>query len=230
MKPIAPVDYLQTLDLYCERTDALFWSEPLNAISNGAFVVAAVVLFVRARATHRALPWDITLLAGLIVLVGLGSFVFHTVATVWASALDVLFIEIFIYVYFARFMQRVGGLGLISTIVGLALFVLFERALTGMFMPGSLNGSYRYLPALIVLAGMALYTLRARPALFAPLGTAVLVLCVSLGLRTIDMAVCAANPLGTHFLWHLFNAVVLYCATVALWRSVPARVYRPGSI
>ena len=224
------MDYHQTLDLYCERTDALFWSEPLNAISNGAFVVASIVLLLRARAAHRALPWDIGLLAGLIALVGLGSFIFHTVATMWASLLDVLFIEIYIYVYFARFMQRVGGLGLISTLIGLALFALFERALTGMFMPGSFNGSYRYLPALIVLAGMALYTVRVRPALFAPLGAAVLVFCVSLGLRTIDMAACAVSPIGTHFLWHLLNALVLYCATAALWRSVAAPAHRVGSI
>lgn len=224
------MDYHQALDLYCERTDPLFWSEPLNAISNGAFIVAAVVLLVRARATHRVLPWDIVVLAGLIALVGLGRFVFHTVATMWASLLDVLFIEIYIYVYFARFLQRVGGLSLVRTIAGLVLFALFERVLTGMFVPGSLNGSYRYLPALIVLAGMALYALRARPALFAPLGMAVIVFCVSLGLRTIDMAACAINPRGTHFLWHLLNALVLYCATLALWRSVPVRAHGVGPI
>ncbi|HEY9397468.1 MAG TPA: ceramidase domain-containing protein [Burkholderiales bacterium] len=224
------MDYHQALDLYCERTDPLFWSEPLNAISNGAFIVAAVVLLMRTRATRCVLPWDIAVLAGLIALVGLGSFVFHTVATVWASLLDVLFIEIYIYVYFARFLQRVGGLSPVRMIIGLVLFALFERLLTGMFVPGSLNGSYRYLPALIVLAGMALYALRARPALFAPLGMAVIVFCISLGLRTIDMAACAINPLGTHFLWHLLNALVLYCATVALSRSVPARAHGVGPI
>jgi hypothetical protein len=222
--------YQQALDLYCERTDSLFWSEPLNAISNAAFILAAVMLLMRARATQRALPWDIAVLAGLMALIGAGSFIFHTVATVWASLLDVLFIEIYIYVYFARFMQRVARLNLLWTIVGLVLFALFERALTGMFVPGSFNGSYRYLPALIVLSCMALYALRARPALFAPLGTAAMVFCISFGLRSIDMAACAINPFGTHFLWHLLNALVLYCATIALWRSVPMRAHAVGSI
>jgi hypothetical protein len=224
------MDYQQVLDVYCERTDPLFWSEPLNAISNAAFVVAAIVLLMRARATQRALPWDIAALAGLIALIGVGSFIFHTVATVWASLLDVLFIEIYIYVYFARFLRRVGRLGLMWMAIALLLFALFEHLMTGMFVPGSLNGSYRYLPALIVLSGMALYAYRAQPALFAPLGTAAIVFCISLALRTIDMAVCAINPLGTHFLWHLLNALVLYCATVALWRSVPMRAHGAGSI
>ena len=33
---------------------------------------------------------------------------------------------------------------------------------------------------------------------------------VSLAFRTMDQAVCPAFPLGTHFIWHLLNAGVLY--------------------
>lgn len=47
---------------------------------------------------------------------------------------------------------------------------------------------------------------------------AVIVFCISLVLRSIDMAACAINPLGTHFLWHLLNAAMLYCTAWALLR------------
>ena len=33
---------------------------------------------------------------------------------------------------------------------------------------------------------------------------------VSLCFRTIDREICAAFPLGAHFLWHLLNALVLW--------------------
>jgi hypothetical protein len=33
---------------------------------------------------------------------------------------------------------------------------------------------------------------------------------VSLVFRSIDQAVCASFPLGTHFLWHCLNGLVLY--------------------
>jgi hypothetical protein len=33
---------------------------------------------------------------------------------------------------------------------------------------------------------------------------------VSLTFRTIDIAVCDAFTLGTHFVWHMLNAVVIY--------------------
>jgi len=39
---------------------------------------------------------------------------------------------------------------------------------------------------------------------------AVLIFTVSLAVRTIDLAICDTFPLGTHFLWHLLNATVLY--------------------
>ena len=29
------------IDIYCERVDGAFWSEPLNAVSNAFFLVAA---------------------------------------------------------------------------------------------------------------------------------------------------------------------------------------------
>ena len=48
------------------------------------------------------------------------------------------------------------------------------------------------------------------------------VLAVSLTFRTVDPAVCPAFPLGTHFLWHLLNGLVLYLAARPL-------VLRPGS-
>ena len=35
-------DWFETIDAYCERTDATLWSEPLNALSNLAFIAAFV--------------------------------------------------------------------------------------------------------------------------------------------------------------------------------------------
>ena len=42
------------------------------------------------------------------------------------------------------------------------------------------------------------------------------VFAVSLTLRTLDEPVCASFPAGTHFLWHLLNATVLFMVTRAL--------------
>ena len=41
---------------------------------------------------------------------------------------------------------------------------------------------------------------------------------VSLTARTLDRSVCAALPIGTHALWHVLNAVVLYALVVTAIR------------
>ena len=42
------MNWSQKVDIYCERTDFAFWSEPLNAVSNAAFVIAALLVWREA--------------------------------------------------------------------------------------------------------------------------------------------------------------------------------------
>jgi hypothetical protein len=43
-------------------------------------------------------------------------------------------------------------------------------------------------------------------------------------MRSIDGAVCAYVPMGTHFLWHLLNGIVLYLSMRALILNLPRRL------
>src|SRR5215475_6340765 len=58
------------IDLYCERTDWSFWAEPLNALTNLAFLVAAILILRWTRDDRGRAPWDALLLAALAALVG----------------------------------------------------------------------------------------------------------------------------------------------------------------
>ena len=84
------------IDGYCERLEPGFWGEPLNAISNLAFLVAAIYV-------ARYLRWfNLPLARGMMWILGIiavGSFLFHTFATVWASTADVVPIMAFILLY-----------------------------------------------------------------------------------------------------------------------------------
>ena len=35
------MDWFRAVNSYCERTDAGYWSEPVNALSNAGFLLAA---------------------------------------------------------------------------------------------------------------------------------------------------------------------------------------------
>jgi hypothetical protein len=61
------------------------------------------------------------------------------------------------------------------------------------------------------------------------IGAAILV--ISLVFRSADAALCPAFPLGTHFLWHILNAVMLGWMIVVMVRHGrgPALARRAGA-
>jgi hypothetical protein len=133
----------------------------------------------------------------------------------------VLFILIFIYVFLARFLARVVGVGVVGTAIGLVLYWAAAKLLTSSFPPDSLNGSYSYLPPLLTLVGLAgLAKWIAHPTA-GRLALAALVFAISLVFRTVDQSACTVWPLGTHFIWHCLNSVVLYVAARALFIARP---------
>jgi len=199
---------MEQFDVYCERIDFSFWSEPVNALTNLAFVVAAVAL---AQATPRAgrTDWPVTILIGLILLVGIGSFLFHTTATRWAANADIIPITAFIYFFFYVAMRRLFDLDLVWAIAATILF--FAAATLATPLIRSVVGySGGYVPPLIglVLCGVILLA-RGRPGAMHFLGASA-IFTLSLIFRAMDSPVCESFALGTHFLWHLLNAVVLY--------------------
>jgi hypothetical protein len=194
------------LDVYCERTDASFWSEPLNALTNAGFLIAAGDI---RRRLGRSAPADIQWLTALLAMVGIGSFIFHTVAERWASVLDVAFIALFVLFFIHRALVHLFGWHS-TRAAGAVLATLSLTALLATSVKiEALNGSELYLGPWAALIALAI----ACPAGEAKrwLGRAAILFMVSMTFRSIDMRLCASLPTGTHFLWHLNNALVLWC-------------------
>lgn len=219
---------------YCERLDGSFWAEPLNAVSNGAFLAAAGVAVLHERRGDRRDPAALVL-AGLVAVVGIGSFLFHTLANRWSMLADVIPIGLFIYAYLLLALRRfldVSSLMAIVVTVAFAAFNLSFGALAdrvlGQSSAALSNGSIDYVPAvlaLVIVGGASAVSggPARRKAGLSLLGVAVLFL-LSLACRTIDHTVCREFASGTHFLWHLLNAAVLYLliATALRFRETEA--------
>src|SRR3979490_2605804 len=106
------MDWSAPIDLYCERTDASFWAEPANALTNAAFLIAAAAAFWlwrRQSGSDRSRDWPALALIVVVVAVGIGSFVFHTLATRGAVLADVIPIAVFIYGYLLLALRRFLG-------------------------------------------------------------------------------------------------------------------------
>lgn len=201
------MDWSRPVDLYCERTDPSFWAEPVNAITNASFLIAALIAFIQWRRTDAG-DWPVLLLIIVTAVIGVGSFIFHTVATQGAALFDTIPIAVFIYGYLFFALRRYLGLSLVMAGALLVAFVAASYAESAVVPRGALNGSHAYLPALAATFVIGFLTLkrRAGPLIIA----AGVTIAISLTFRSIDMAVCESFPLGTHFLWHSLNGLGLY--------------------
>lgn len=246
----------QRLDNYCERFgDADFWAEPLNAVTNAGFIVAGVwlVLTLLRDAQHGDRPrdplsWTMT---ALILAIGVGSFLFHTVATGWALIADVVPILLFMLVAMFAIARRgfgaplwAAGLAVIGFIalrfglsaLGAAALGVGEDAVLVERWRGAVQGAIGYSGALLVLLVVGPLMMRLedaqRRAAGARLLSAGIVFAASLAFRTVDKPLCDVFTigdlrLGTHFLWHTLNSLVLYLVASALIGLSPRRRSRP---
>ena len=201
------------LDLYCERITPGLWAEPINAFTNIGFVLAAYFCWRLAiRAQVRAL--SVAVITLTIVAIGIGSFLFHTMPTVVTRWLDIGPIFVFQLLYLGLYSRRVINLSHAGS--GILLLVFLAAAVAASQFPQTINGSLIYAPALLVIFVLSAYHYQSRKLERHLLLAAASVFLLSVVLRSVDIQICPRFEIGTHFLWHLLNALVIYLAIRAL--------------
>lgn len=220
----------QQIFIYCERgQDPAFWAEPMNALTNGAFIIAAAVAtreYLAAPAQRRHVA--AALLIALTYIIGVGSFLFHTYATRWAALADTIPIALFMLAYFGFLLRRFLGLHWAVAVAGVAAFYgtlwyagtiecRYDTLLPITSRAGArcFNGTVGYAPAFIALVGAAALLALLRHPAWRLIGLAGLVFLASMTFRTLDLELCSRIrvgeiAVGTHFLWHVLNALTLY--------------------
>ncbi|MCA3443916.1 MAG: ceramidase domain-containing protein [Rhodobacter sp.] len=193
------------VDGYCERLTPGYWAEPVNAVTNMAFVVAAALMWRRTAGLPLARAMVLVLGA-----IGVGSYLFHTHANRATGLMDVIPIVLFILLYV--FAASRDFLGLTPWRAGLvtAAFLPYAAATIPLWsmIPG-LGSSAGYAPVPVLILAYAWLLRRHAPATARGLAAGAAILVLSLVFRTLDEPLCAVWPIGTHFLWHLLNAVML---------------------
>jgi hypothetical protein len=201
------------MDAYCERVGMGLFAEPLNAVSNVSFLLAAWAAWVLATRTGT-LSAGVRVLIALAASVGIGSILWHTYPTMLTLLLDIIPILIFIVWFIWLYTRNVMGLRSLLAVASVAAFLLA----TFLVIPlsGVLHGALVYTPGLIVTLVLGVFHAREQRAARFTLLAAAGVYLAALFFRTIDNEVCPVLPIGTHFLWHLLIGLVTYLAMRAL--------------
>jgi hypothetical protein len=201
------------IDIYCERIAPSLWAEPLNVLSNVSFLIAAWAVW-RLAQQQRKVMVGILILTTFTISIGIGSTLFHMFATGWANLLDVVPILLFQLYFLWLYSRQVIKMnyGYSGTLV---VGFFFASHLSQQFT-SLLNGSFSYAPAFLVLAGLGIYHYKQQKREPLLLLAASGIFLLSLSFRTLDGIVCPHFAIGTHFLWHFCNGILLYLSARAL--------------
>ena len=208
------------MDAYCERVGMGLLAEPLNAVSNLSFLLAALAAWVLARRTG-ALSAGVRPLIAIGASVGIGSILWHTYPTMPTLVLDSVPILIFIVWYIWLYARNVIGMRPLFAAASATAFLL--ATLLAFPFAGVLHGAFVYTPGLVVTLVLGVFHARERRAARFTLLAAAGVYLAALFFRTIDNEVCSVLPIGTHFLWHILIGLVTYLAMRPLILSIAPR-------
>ncbi len=195
------------MPIYCE-TPALvasFAVEPINTWSN-LFIIAVGLLAITivARRPGRPHGRSLWILAILLTITGVGSFLWHGWREPGFLILDAvpgaLFLFIAAYLWMRRFYSRTVAL------VGVIAFALLE-ALSAAYGADALSHQYAVVsmaPVLALTSAWLIARTYGESLRAAALGGGALALALAaIYFRSIDLSVCETFAIGTHFIWHL---------------------------
>lgn len=203
------LNFFAPIDQYCERLGPGVGSEPLNLISNLSFIAVGWVLIRQANANPR-LPFY-RILGWQTIAVGLGSGLFHSLANYWSQLADILPIILLVVTILYFFFRNAVKLNRLKTMGALVGFLLLSVVIALVSDRASTNGSEFYFGTWISLFGMLCFY--AGTGLRTSIHYTRLALAgfsSSICFRTLDERVCTYFAHGTHFMWHLCNAIVIY--------------------
>ncbi|WP_395449278.1 ceramidase domain-containing protein [Aminobacter sp. UC22_36] len=202
--------FSQHLDLYCERTDIGLWAEPFNALSNLAFFAAGLWGVYEARRRKAGIFAEV--LGWWVVAIGIGSALFHTFATEATKWGDILPIAGFTLAYSLFNLRRFAGMAwpkALAIFFGFYIVVGFVTYMVPDWLRVASNGTTGYLPpflALIFFGGVVIAN-GSRAGWYNIAAAAIFLGAVTC--RVMDPLVCDALPIGTHFMWHVLDGLML---------------------
>lgn len=199
------MDWFSEIDAYCERIEPGYWAEPVNAVTNLAFMLVAILMWRRTKGLSIARA-----LSAILFAIGLGSYLWHTHAQGWAGLVDVAPILAFILVYIFAINRDVWGFNAWASAGITLLFFPYAAVTVPLFdlVPG-LGDSAGYAPVAALILIYAVLLRRRVPKTAQGLAIGAGVLALSITFRALDDPICRILPLGTHFIWHVLNALML---------------------
>jgi len=217
------------MSLYCERDLPGWFAEPLNTVTGLAYLVSAWQAWRQLERARWREQWDLHLLAGLIAFVGVASMLWHASGSAWLHWFDAAAVAAFVIAYWQVFLVRVSGMGWIGLagawVLTGAWLALFYLALPDLFLGSTLV----YAPLLGLLLVAVAMSARINRRLARDLLLASVLFVLAMVVRAADQLLCEWVIVGTHWLWHLLIAGLLFVLVDGMIRHARLRENQAGN-
>lgn len=204
----------QSIDIYCERISPEIFSEPINFFTNIAFWVAFFLLlkkYHKKNYEHVNLRIYSIILIFLVLIIGMGSFLFHLFGNVWSLLADTIPIMIFIILYLYLAVRFYLEQTQVISAFSIFLFLFLNYSLS-YFGVEEISSYLMALFSMLIIACIA-YRKNKRNISYGLFLTSFIFM-VSLGFRQLDLFTCTQFSHGTHWIWHILNSILLYTLVV----------------
>src|SRR5262245_925623 len=201
---------------YCETLSATagaFPVEPANTVSNAVIVLFGLAsLYLVRRRTPQA--YDLYVVSALLIACGVGSGVWHGLRDGSALVFEVQAGLLFLFGLAFCWSRRLWSLaGTLIFVLAFLLTFTISREYLGMFQQRWVAAA----PAVILFGSILATQTVMRSKRAALLGLSAMALSLTaLGFRTYDLELCDSFPMGTHWLWHIFNSAGGFTAMLAI--------------
>lgn len=216
------VDIFTKFPQYCESVVNFWLHEPLNAITNFAFFVGAYFLYKLIKRNEHNMRLG-TVLIVLMVILGAGSLAWHSYRSVPTLLMDEIPIYIFIIFAFIFLVQSLTRNYKTTILASLSMASIYYALFAYIPALNIFQGSLKYVFAVIIF--LVLNTLITRK--FGQECSFVLSLGILVGaiiFRIIDLYICSAFPIGTHFIWHISVATVIYFSSKVILKVSSSQI------
>ncbi len=197
--------------MYCEPTQWNGILEPWNSISNLAFFYSSYQIFK----LNQKKPKSISLYFSIcILMIGIGSFFWHFYPNRITLAMDSIpilwFVISFLFLYTRLQSKNLTHHIILFICFFIFVFVCIYLGKHPLFEPISKFVSFGYLSAILYLFFIQTYNIIYARFLIKKSLLIALLFLISLTFRSLDLYICNEFPIGTHWIWHGINALVLY--------------------
>ena len=207
--------------IYCEVAYMNGFFEPFNAISNLSFIIAAFFLFLffRKNDIKDFKSFWFLLIA---LLIGAGSFTWHfyrhPITNLFDSIPITLFIASFGYFYALKVFKsnNKAFLFVITSLIIVFIGQIYLESIIPIFLGN--NGYLYFLMSFLFL--VPIFWSKSISKRYFKKGLFLYALFIlALTFRQIDIPICSTIPIGSHFIWHILNGIVLYYAVTLLYKN-----------